>query len=166
MHGGRAGYLPPAAAEEFYDPAQHGPDLSRGFPGLRAWLTIKTFGVVRLRAAIAEKRALAVAAAERLAGVPGIALVAPPQLSLFAFRLDGPGGSPAERDAATRHLLERVNARGRVLLTGCLAEGRFLARVCVLSFRTRAMHVDAAVEQIIAETQAILAAAGGQRSCW
>ena len=90
VHGVHASYLPPAVDDEFYDPAQHGPELSRGFPGLRVWLTIKTFGAARLRAAIAEKRALAVAAADRLAHEPGIALVAPPQLSLFAFRLEPP----------------------------------------------------------------------------
>ena len=133
------------------------PSYREGFPGLRVWLTIKTFGAARLRAAIAEKRALAVAAAERLARVPGIALVAPPQLSLFAFRLEPPGASPAAQDEATRRLLERVNARGQVMLTGCTVDERFLARVCVLSFRTRRRHVETAVEQIIEETAAILA---------
>jgi aromatic-L-amino-acid decarboxylase len=157
VHGMQAGYLPPAADEEFYDPAQHGPELSRGFPGLRVWLTIKTFGVARLRAAIAEKRALAVAAAERLAREPGIALVAPPQLSLLAFRLEPPGTSAAAQDEATRRLLERVNARGRVMLTGCTVAGRFLARICVLSFRTRRRHVEAAVEQIVEEAAGLLA---------
>ena len=32
VHGMQTGYLPPAADEEFYDPAQHGPELLRGFP--------------------------------------------------------------------------------------------------------------------------------------
>jgi aromatic-L-amino-acid decarboxylase len=157
VHGMQAGYLPPAADEEFYDPAQHGPELSRGFPGLRVWLTIKTFGVARLRAAIAEKRALALAAAERLAHQPGIALVAPPQLSLLAFRLEPPGAAAAAQDRATRRLLERVNARGRVMLTGCTVAGRFLARICVLSFRTRSGHVEAAVGQILEEAMGLLA---------
>ena len=156
VHAMNAGYLPPAADLEFYDPAQHGPELSRGFPGLRVWLTIKTFGAARMRAAIAEKRELAVAAALRLARVPGIALVAPPQLSLFAFRLEPSGASPTAQDEATRGLLERVNARGQVMLTGCTVDERFLARVCVLSFRTRRRHVETAVEQIIDEAAAIL----------
>ncbi len=156
VHGMQAGYLPPAADEEFYDPAQHGPDLSRGFPGLRVWLTIKTLGVARLRAAIAEKRALAVAAAERLVRQPGISLVAPPQLSLLAFQLQPVGASAAMRDEATRRLLERVNARGQVMLTGCTVNGRFLARVCVLSFRTRRRHVEAAMEQITEEAAGLL----------
>ena len=33
VHGMHAGYLPPAADLEFYDAAQHGPELSRGLPG-------------------------------------------------------------------------------------------------------------------------------------
>ncbi len=155
VHEVHASYLPPAVHEEFYDPAQYGPELSRGFPGLRVWLTIKTFGAARLRAAIAEKRALAVAAADRLAREPGIALVAPPQLSLFAFRLALPGALPAARDDATRGLLERVNARGRVMLTGCTVDGQFLARACVLSFRTRRSHVETAVDQIIEEASRV-----------
>jgi aromatic-L-amino-acid decarboxylase len=157
VHGVQAAYMPPGVDQEFYDPAQHGPELSRGFPGLRVWLTIKTFGAARLRSALAEKRALAVAAAERLARAPGIRVVAPPQLSLFAFRLEPPHLAPPAQDEATRTLLERVNARGRVMLTGCTAEGQFLARVCVLSFRTRASRVEAAVDQIIEEAARIVA---------
>jgi aromatic-L-amino-acid decarboxylase len=157
----QAGYLPPAADEEFYDPAQHSPELSRGFPGLRVWLTIKLFGVARLRAAITEKRALAVAAAHRLAREPGIALVAPPQLSLLAFRLEPPGASATAQDQATRRLLERVNAHGRVMLTGCTVDERFLARICVLSFRTRRQHVEAAVGQIVEEAAGLLAGGAG-----
>jgi aromatic-L-amino-acid decarboxylase len=161
VHGMQAGYLPPAADEAFCDPAQHGPDLPRGLPGLRAWLTIKTYGVARLRAAIAEKRELAVAAAQRLAREPGIALVAPPQLSLLAFQVDPPGAPAAVRDEATRRLLERVNARGRFMLTDCTVDGRFLARVCVLSFRTRRRHVEDAVEQIVEEAAGLLAGEAG-----
>jgi aromatic-L-amino-acid/L-tryptophan decarboxylase len=157
VHGVQAGYMPPGADAEFYDPAQHGPELSRGFPGLRVWLTIKLFGAARLRAALAEKRELAVLAAEALARMPGVVLVAPPQLSLLAFRLEPPGATPAEQDLATRRLLERVNARGRVMLTGCETGGRFLGRICVLSFRTRRRHVEAAVEQICEESAAALA---------
>ncbi|MEO5962852.1 MAG: aminotransferase class V-fold PLP-dependent enzyme, partial [Thermomonas sp.] len=64
LHSSTAGYLPENQSE-FYDPAQYGPDLSRGFPGLRIWLTVKFFGAARYRAAMAEKRGLAVWAAEQ-----------------------------------------------------------------------------------------------------
>ena len=58
--------------DDFYDPSQHGPELSRGFPGLRVWLSVKLFGAAAFRAAIAEKRALALDAARRVAALPGI----------------------------------------------------------------------------------------------
>jgi aromatic-L-amino-acid decarboxylase len=142
--------------DEFYDPQQHGPDLSRGFPGLRVWLTVQLFGMAKIRAAIAEKRALAVDAAARLARVPGLVMVAPPQLSLFAFHLDWPGATQAERNQATAALMARVTARQRVMLTGCEVDGRVLARVCVLSFRTRREHMDICVQHVTEETRKIL----------
>lgn len=157
VHSATAGYLPENQGE-FYDPAQYGPELSRGFPGLRVWLSVKMFGAARYRAAIAEKRALAVWAAERVARIPGIVMDAWPQLSLFAFHLEGPAlTTQAARNDATRRLMERVTARGRVMLTGCTVDGRHLARVCVLSFRTHQDRMQACVEDIATESAAILA---------
>ena len=146
VHGSEASYLPDALPEDLYDPSQVGPDLSRGFPGFRVWLTLKVFGMQKIRAAIAEKRALAVNAAERIAALPGVEMVAPPQLSLFAFHLRG--ATLDEENAKTRALLDRVLAKKRTFLSGCRIGERFLVRVCVLSFRTRAAHVDACVEDI------------------
>lgn len=159
VHGMSAGYLPGTPdAEEFYDPSQYGPELSRGFPGLRIWLCLKLYGARRFRAALAEKRALAVSAAGRIASLPGVRMVAPPQLSLFAFHLTWAGATLADENAATGELLERVTRRGRVMLTGCTVDDRFLARVCVLSFRTRAAQIDHGVEDVAAEAAALIGA--------
>lgn len=159
LHASTAGYLPPEQ-DEFYDPAHYGPDLSRGFPGLRVWLTVQLYGTAKLRAAIAEKRELALWAASEVARIPGIVMDAPPQLSLFAFRLEGPGLETRDaRNAATAELMERVIRRGRIMLSGTSVDGRFLARVCVLSFRTRRADVEVAVRQLREEAAAILAAA-------
>ena len=45
------------------------------------------------------------------------------------------------------------------MLSGAVVAGRFLARVCVLSFRTRARHMEACVTDLAEETAAILATA-------
>lgn len=152
VHASTAGYLP-ENQNEFYDPAQYGPDLSRGFPGLRVWLTLKMFGAARYRAALAEKRSLALWAAEQVAASPGIVMDAPPQLSLFAFYMEA--NDRAAEDAATRALIDAVTARGKVMITGCVADGRVLARVCVLSFRTRRADVELAVTQLREEAARI-----------
>jgi aromatic-L-amino-acid decarboxylase len=141
--------------QDFYDPSQHGPELSRGFPGLRVWLSVKLFGTAAFRAALQEKRTLTLDAAARVAALPGVVIDADPELSLFAFHLTWPGASSGDEDAATRALMEHVTARGRVMVTGCTAHGRYLGRVCVLSFRTHQAQIDALVEDTAAAIEAI-----------
>jgi len=150
-HEATADYLPPMPhPEDFYDPSQHGPDLTRGFPGLRVWLSVKLCGTAAFREALSEKRALAVDACRRVAALPHVAIDAPPDLSLFAFHLTWPGASRAEEDAATRRLMDLTTARGRVMLSGCATHGRYLGRVCVLSFRTHAAQIEHLVEDMAA----------------
>ena len=150
-HEATAAYLPSMPhPQDFYDPSQHGPELSRGFPGLRVWLSVKLYGAAAFRAAIAEKRALAVDAFRRVARLPGIVVDAEPELSLFAFHLTASGWSLAQEDAATRALMQRTTARGRVMVTGSHTHGRYLGRVCVLSFRTHEPQIDALVEDLAA----------------
>ena len=150
-HEASAAYLPATPhPADFYDPSQYGPELSRGFPGLRVWLSVKLFGSAAFRTAIAEKRQLAIDAWRRIAALPGIVIDAEPELSLFAFHLTWPGATVSEEDRATSALLETVTRRGRVMLTGCTAHGRFLGRVCVLSFRTHQQHIDHLVEDLAA----------------
>ena len=152
-----ASYMPANQEDaDLYDPHQFGPDLSRGFPGLRVWLSLKLYGAARYRAVIAEKRALALVAAERIAAMPHMVIAAQPQLSLLAFHLAWPGSTVAEQNTATRELLERVTRRGRVMLTGCEVGGRFLGRICVLSFRTHAEHIDACVQHLAEEALTLI----------
>jgi aromatic-L-amino-acid/L-tryptophan decarboxylase len=156
-HEATAPYLPAMPhPEDFYDPSQHGPELSRGFPGLRVWLCVKVYGSAAFRAALAEKRALTLDAVRRVAALPNIVIDAPPELSLFAFHLTWPGATRADEDAATRALMEQTTARGRVMVTGCTAHDRYLGRACVLSFRTHDAQIDALVEDLHASIRAIV----------
>jgi len=41
------------------------------------------------------------------------------------------------------------------MVTGCRAHGRFLGRVCVLSFRTHQPQIDALIEDLAASIDAI-----------
>src|SRR5581483_3505372 len=156
-HEATADYLPamPHPAD-FYDPSQHGPELSRGFPGLRVWLCVKMFGTAAFRSALAEKRALALDAARRVAELPHVVMDAAPELSLFAFHLTWPGASAADEDAATRALMSETTRRGRVMVTGAVARGRYVGRACVLSFRTHAAQIDALVEDLAATIHALV----------
>jgi aromatic-L-amino-acid decarboxylase len=85
---------------------------------------------------------------------------AEPQLSLFAFHLESPALATLEtQNAATQALMERVTRRGRVMLSGAQVGERYVGRVCVLGFRTRREHMQACVEDLAAESAALLAEA-------
>ena len=141
-HAERADYLPELPEGEFYDPSLHGPELSRPFRALRVWLCVQVFGMRKIRAAIKEKRELTLRAYEALRDEASIKIVTPPDLSLFAWYVRSASGRVEDDDAATRQLVERVTARGKVMISGCVTGGRYLARICVLSFRTHADRIE------------------------
>jgi aromatic-L-amino-acid decarboxylase len=136
-HATEGAYLPSMQdADDFVDYCQLSPELSRPFRGLRLWLPLQLLGVAPFRAALDEKLDLALLAARRLRAMPGIEIVAEPELSTVAFRGIWPGCGTDDTDARNRELLAAVNGRRRVYLTGTTVDGRFVLRVCVVSFRT------------------------------
>ncbi len=148
-HAMDAEYLPRIQqGSERLDFAELSPELSRPFRGLGVWLALKLHGVAAFRAALDEKLDLARLAAERLRALPGIEIVAEPQLSAVAFRLADEGRAPDECDARNRELLARINARRRVFLSGTRLRGRFVLRLCVLSVRTHRERLEQALEDI------------------
>lgn len=154
-HASAAGYLPPlqdqALSQDFCETS---PELSRDFRGLRLWLPLKVFGARAYRDALDEKLDLAARAARTLAAEPTLHLVQEPDLSLVAFRFDdGRGRAPEELDALNQELLRRVLAHQEVWLSGAWVKGRFTQRICVLSFRTHAEHVEKAVARFAEEAR-------------
>jgi len=129
-HATFADYMPTMQHDaDFVDFCDMSPELTRDFRGLRTWLPIKLFGMGPFRES----------AADRLREIPDMEIVAEPRLSLTAFRLCPPDSSEQELDALNRELLARINRKQNVYLTGTVLDGRFVLRICVLSFRT---HLD------------------------
>ena len=151
-HSVPASYMPPMQEEEDrVDYCEMGPELSREARGLRVWLPLRMFGVSAFRAALDEKLDLAARAREGLSRIPEIEIVSPPELSLFAFRYR-PAGDTDEGnlERLNRTLLQLVNERQRVFLSGARTKGIFFARVCVLCFRTHEDRIDALIEDVAA----------------
>jgi len=140
-HSMHADYLPAFQQEnELVDFCELSPELSRDFRGLRVWLPLKMFGIEPFREQLDEKLDLAAYAAAELHKIEGIEVVAEPQLSILAFRF--------RDDEQTRALLQRINARKRVMLTPAVVGGRFVIRICIVSHRTHRDRVDMALEDI------------------
>lgn len=148
-HALGAEYLPPTPEDgDLVDFHAYSPELSRPFRGLRVWLPLVLHGVGAFRRALDEKLDLAQRAAEGVAALPEVDLLAPPELSLFPFRWRPPGRSREETDDLNRAWLEAVNRRQRVHLTGTVLPDGFALRICVLSFRTHRPQIDTALEDL------------------
>ena len=139
---GEAGYLQDLATEgpsrNFSD---YSPELSRDFRGLRVWLPLKLYGLDAFRAALDEKLDLTRLLLEGIRDVPGIEVPWDPELSIVAFRHTG-------GDEASRRMLERINASGRVFLSSTMLRGAFTIRAAILSFRTHRDRIEEAIEII------------------
>lgn len=138
-------------SDELVDFCEVSPELSRDFRGLRVWLPLKLFGIEPFRQQLDEKLDLARWAAAELHKIEGIEVVAEPQLSIIAFRFGH----------RTQELIERVNARKRVMLTGAVTPaGEFLLRICVVSHRTHLERMEMCIEDIRAAVSELAAPAG------
>lgn len=144
-HGTAADYLPETRE---VDPAELSPELTRPFRGLRVWLPLKMHGIGPFREALEEKLSLARWAAEELKRIDGIEVVAEPQLSTLAFRLNPGGMETEELNRLNRRLMKAINERKRVILTGTKLGDHFVIRICVLSFRTHRDRMEMCLDDV------------------
>jgi aromatic-L-amino-acid decarboxylase len=140
----RAGYLQDVAEGQGI-PSFHeiSPELSRDFRGLRIWLPLQLHGLAAFREQIQEKLDLARWAYQALKDDPHFEMLDEPQLSIVAFAARGLG---EEANARGAEILRRVNERRRVFLSSTKMGGRYVLRICVLSFRSHLDRIRDAVE--------------------
>jgi len=131
------------------------PELSRDFRGLRIWLPLQLHGLSTFREQIQEKLDLARWAYDALKEDPHFEMLDEPQLSIVAFTVRGNG---EKADAQGAEILRRVNERRKVFLSSTRMRGRFVLRICVLSFRSHRERVEDAVEALKEEAQTAHAA--------
>jgi aromatic-L-amino-acid decarboxylase len=157
-HRVTADYMPTLQdSNEFVDYCTVSPELSRDFRGLRVWLPLKMHGAAAFRAALDEKLDLTEWITEELRTIEELEIVAEPQLSIVAFALRSSGLDPEKANHRNRELLDLINAKKRVYLTGTQLGNRFVIRICVLSFRTHQDRMLAALDDIRRSVREVLA---------
>lgn len=130
------------------------PELTRDFRGLRVWLPLKMLGLKPFQAQLEEKLELAQWMANQLSLIAGIRIVAQPQLSILAFKLEPRGDhlSPAKLDDINKKLLKYINQRGHILLSPLRSlhnvDGEFCIRIAILSFRTHRDRLEIGLRDI------------------
>ena len=152
-HQLRGEYLMPEPAEEFFDLSDISPELTRAARGLRVWLPLMLHGVEPFRNNLEEKLDLTVFAAEQLRLLDEelddeLEVSTDPQLTVVAFRLVRAGLTDQQNDDLNIRLRDVINASRQVLLTPARLHGRYVIRICILSFRTHREHVERCLEEI------------------
>jgi aromatic-L-amino-acid decarboxylase len=161
-HAAGADYLPHMQEDPgFVDTCEISPELSRANRGLRVWLPVKLHGLGAFRRSLDEKLDLALLASRELTTMPGIEIVAEPQLSIVAFRLAKPGLDAEALNRLNRELIDRVNARKRIHISGTVLGGSFVLRICVLSFRTHLERLREGLEDLRAAISEVRDAGAG-----
>ena len=107
--------------------ADRGIELSRPFRALKVWLTVKTFGLREIRAALDRSLDLGLLAAELIDESPRLDLVTGPSLGVVNFR--STAGVPVERMMA-----EVIDAGAYISAT--TVHGERTARICALGHRS------------------------------
>ena len=111
--------------------------LGRRFRALKLWFVIRHYGEEGLRAAIRHHVALARTFKSWVEADPRFELAAPAPLSLVCFRHRG-------GDEVNQHLLDALNASGRLYLTHTRLDGKLTLRMAIGATGTEHRHVEAA----------------------
>jgi aromatic-L-amino-acid decarboxylase len=124
---------------------EYSPELTRSYRGLRVWLPLKLFGVKAFRENLVEKLHLTKWMYERFIEEPGFECMAVPELTVIAFRYRPKKGGV---EAFNRKLLAYIVKSKKLFLSSTLLHGKFVIRVCILSFRTHKAEIEEAFEII------------------
>jgi len=115
--------------------------LTRTSRALKLWLTIKTFGMGEIRAAIARGIALAEHAEATLRATPGWEIVTPAQLAVVTF---------APRDGDSGAMAAALLRDGYAVVSSTVLDGRSVLRLCTINPRTTEAEIDETIARLTA----------------
>jgi aromatic-L-amino-acid/L-tryptophan decarboxylase len=134
-------YLQTAGSERAVNLSEYSVSLGRRFRALKLWFVLRYYGREGIARVLRSHIGMARDLAEQIRRHPDFELAAPVRFSLVCFRLRG-------SDQENRDLLERVNATGRVFLSGTVLKGRFILRLAIGNIATTDADVQEAWDLI------------------
>ena len=148
-----------------FDFKDYSTQLSRGFRALKVWMTFKTYGAKRLRAAIESNIELMRNLADQIDSAKDFMRFSPVPLSTVCFQYR----TADQRAHQDKEFLDQLNGclpsaleqDGRIFLSGTKIKGRTVLRACSVNHRLQRRHVDLILE-VVREVGSVVAAHLGQ----
>ncbi len=109
--------------------------LSRNAKSLKVWMSIKAFGVARIKAMIQKDIDLTDYLNEEINAAKDFELVATSDLAISCFRFKGDLVDNDEITRLNRLLIAALEHDGRVFITGTTLKGIFVLRACFINHR-------------------------------
>lgn len=117
-------------------------ELSRGFRALKAWMTLKTYGLDGLAGQIEKNVDQCAYLVERIQASPVLELAAEAPLNIVCFRYSGAS------DEQHQEILMRLQEHGIAVPSGTMLEGRFALRVANSNHRSLREDFDLLIESV------------------
>ena len=122
--------------------------LGRRFRALKLWFVLRYYGREGIAQVLRNHMEMARQFAQKVRRHPDFEIAAPPMFSLVCFRRRG-------SDDQNRELLERINATGRVFLSGTVLRGRFMLRLAIGNIGTKPADVQEAWDVITSAAESL-----------
>ena len=142
-------YLQTAGDERAVNLSEYTVSLGRRFRALKLWFVLRYYGREGIAKVLRNHIEMARQFAQKVRRHPDFELAAPEMFSLVCFRWRG-------SDEQNRELLDRVNATGRVFLSGTVLRGRFLLRLAIGNIGTTSADVQEAWDLISGASEKLL----------
>ena len=109
--------------------------LSRNGKALKVWMSIKAYGMKRIREMIWKDIDLTDYLNERIAAANDFRVIADSHLAISCFQYTGGLTEPDDIMYLNRQLIPALESDGRVFITGTTLKGQFVLRACLINHR-------------------------------
>jgi glutamate/tyrosine decarboxylase-like PLP-dependent enzyme len=121
---------------------EHYFQLTRNAKAIKVWMSIKTYGIDRIKTMIQKDIELTSYLANQITHSTDFELKSTAKLAVVCFRYKGSFSSEEEIDSINRKLIPALEKDGRVFITGTTLNNQFVIRACLINHRMHEGTVD------------------------
>lgn len=127
---------------------EYGPELTRGFRALKAWMSIREHGIQKYGRLIRQNVEQARYLARLVDQAEELERLAPVPLNIVCFRFND-GSGQIDLDAVNRQIFHRLSEEGTAVPSYATISGRYCLRVAITNHRSRRDDFEALVRETI-----------------